>query len=157
MEFKQLNLMTAWVIAMALVLALGLAWLRSARESRRPGAALQNPKGLAWGGRPTKKKEPAMDRRDFLKLAGISLVFVSGLDNLAAAAEKTAGALKPANKPVAGDFFFVQMSDTHWGFNDPKVNPDFAGTQKKGRGPGERPANSSGFHRLHRGSDPHGK
>lgn len=30
MEFKQLNLMTAWVIAMALVLALGLAWLRSA-------------------------------------------------------------------------------------------------------------------------------
>jgi hypothetical protein len=29
MEFKQLNLVTAWVIAMALVLALGLAWLRS--------------------------------------------------------------------------------------------------------------------------------
>ncbi len=30
MEFKQLNLVAAWVIAMALVLALGLAWLRSA-------------------------------------------------------------------------------------------------------------------------------
>ena len=72
-----------------------------------------------------------MDRRDFLKLAGISLVFVSGLDNLAAAAEKTAGAMNPAGKPAAGDFFFVQMSDTHWGFNDPKVNPDFAGTLKK--------------------------
>ncbi len=29
MEFKQLNLVTAWVIAISLVLALGLAWLRS--------------------------------------------------------------------------------------------------------------------------------
>ena len=29
MEFKNLNLVTAWVIAIALVLALGLAWLRS--------------------------------------------------------------------------------------------------------------------------------
>ncbi len=29
MEFKQLNLVTAWVIGMALVMALGLAWLRS--------------------------------------------------------------------------------------------------------------------------------
>lgn len=23
------------------------------------------------------------------------------------------------------------MSDTHWGFGDPKINPDFAGTLKK--------------------------
>ena len=29
MEFKQLNLVTAWVIGISLVLALGLAWLRS--------------------------------------------------------------------------------------------------------------------------------
>ena len=29
MEFMQLNRVTAWVIAVALVLALGLAWLRS--------------------------------------------------------------------------------------------------------------------------------
>ena len=28
--------------------------------------------------------------------------------------------------------FFVQVSDTHWGFNNPKVNPDFSGTLKKG-------------------------
>lgn len=28
--------------------------------------------------------------------------------------------------------FFVQVSDTHWGFNNAKVNPDFAGTLKKG-------------------------
>ena len=74
-----------------------------------------------------------MDRRDFLKLAGIGLVLVSGLDNLAAAAEKS-GAMKAAGKPAAGDFFFVQMSDTHWGFNNPKINPDFAGTLKKAVG-----------------------
>ena len=30
MEFKNLNLLTAWVIGLSLVLALGLAWLRSA-------------------------------------------------------------------------------------------------------------------------------
>lgn len=29
MEFKNLNLVTAWVIGISLVLALGLAWLRS--------------------------------------------------------------------------------------------------------------------------------
>ncbi len=38
-------------------------------------------------------------------------------------ADKIAGA--------AGDFSFVQMSDTHWGFNKPEINPDFAGTLKK--------------------------
>ena len=65
-----------------------------------------------------------IDRRDFLKLAGIgSVVFASGsggldhLTNRALAAE--------------GDFFFVQLSDTHWGFTNPAVNPDSAGTLKK--------------------------
>ena len=28
-------------------------------------------------------------------------------------------------------FYFVQLSDTHVGFADPKINPDFAGTLKK--------------------------
>jgi hypothetical protein len=28
-------------------------------------------------------------------------------------------------------FYFVQLSDTHVGFNDPKINPDYAGTLKK--------------------------
>lgn len=27
---------------------------------------------------------------------------------------------------------FVQLSDTHWGFNNPKINPDFQGTLAKG-------------------------
>lgn len=33
--------------------------------------------------------------------------------------------------PASGQLLFVQMSDTHWGFNNPKVNPDYAGTLKK--------------------------
>jgi 3',5'-cyclic AMP phosphodiesterase CpdA len=28
--------------------------------------------------------------------------------------------------------FFVQVSDTHWGFDNKRVNPDYAGTLKKG-------------------------
>jgi hypothetical protein len=64
-----------------------------------------------------------MDRRDFLKLAGIGgVVFFSGLGNLAYAAD---------NKSGQDDFFFVQLSDTHWGFNDAKINPDATGTLKK--------------------------
>ncbi len=31
-----------------------------------------------------------------------------------------------------GRLFFIQVSDTHWGFNNAKVNPDYAGTLKKG-------------------------
>ena len=64
-----------------------------------------------------------IDRREFLKLAGLgTVVFVSGLDRLAFAAGESAG---------EGGFFFVQLSDTHIGFNDTKINPDFAGTLKK--------------------------
>jgi hypothetical protein len=47
-------------------------------------------------------------------------VFLSGI-SLFAANQKTAG----------NDFTFVQLSDTHWGFSDPKINPDFTGTLKK--------------------------
>ena len=65
-----------------------------------------------------------IDRREFLKLAGLgSVVFVSelcGLDKM------TGKALAAEN-----DFFLVQMSYTHWGFNAPAVNPDFSGTLKK--------------------------
>jgi hypothetical protein len=63
-----------------------------------------------------------MDRREFLKLLGIGgVVFVSGLSPLAHA----------AGEKGPGDFFFLQLSDIHWGFNNPKINPDFAGTFKK--------------------------
>ncbi len=62
-----------------------------------------------------------IDRRDFLRLAGIgSVVFASGLVH---SGKSTSAA--------EDDFFFVQLSDTHWGFTGPKVNPDSAGTLKK--------------------------
>jgi len=54
-------------------------------------------------------------RRDFLKLAGLGgVVFASGLASRAGAAGATSG---------ADDFFFVQLSDCHWGFDGPP-NPD---------------------------------
>jgi len=66
-----------------------------------------------------------MDRRDFLKLAGFGgAVFASGL---------WSGLGNPANAAAAAedDFFFVQLSDTHWGFAGPAVNPDATITLKK--------------------------
>ncbi len=63
-----------------------------------------------------------IDRRDFLKLAGLGgAVFASGLSGWAQAAKQNA----------ADEFYFVQLSDTHWGFSGPKVNPDAANTLKK--------------------------
>jgi len=63
-----------------------------------------------------------IDRRQFLKLTGLGgVVFASGLSGWASAAKKTG----------QDEFYFVQLSDTHWGFNGPKVNPDAANTLKK--------------------------
>jgi predicted phosphodiesterase len=62
-----------------------------------------------------------IDRRQFLKLSGIGgVAFASGLggtlgSSLAHATMKGAG--------KGNDFFFVQLTDTHWGFTGPKVNP----------------------------------
>ena len=61
-----------------------------------------------------------MDRRDFLMLMGIGLVYVSG-----------AGKACGGQKTNDGGFMFVQLSDIHWGFNVPAINPDFGGTLKK--------------------------
>ena len=63
----------------------------------------------------------SIDRREFLKLAGLGgVVFASGL----AGGARFAGAAE-------NDFYFVQLSDTHWGFNGPVVNPDAGGTLPK--------------------------
>jgi 3',5'-cyclic AMP phosphodiesterase CpdA len=63
-----------------------------------------------------------IDRREFLKLASIGgVVFVSTLSN-----QHSAQAFSPKK-----DFFFVQLSDTHWGFDGKKVNPDAKGTLPK--------------------------
>jgi len=63
------------------------------------------------------------DRRSFLKLAaaGGGAVFASRLAGCASA-QSQAGA--------APDFFFVQLSDTHWGFSGPP-NPEAANTLQK--------------------------
>ena len=69
-----------------------------------------------------------MDRRDFIKLAGIGgAVFASGLG---ATVLGSGSGLHGASGP-AGDFYFVQLSDTHWGFDGPSVNPDSKGSLKK--------------------------
>ncbi|HEY6241041.1 MAG TPA: metallophosphoesterase [Burkholderiales bacterium] len=63
----------------------------------------------------------SIDRREFLKLAGLGgAVFASGLAGCAS----MAGAKQD-------DFYFVQLSDTHWGFKGPALNPDADGTLQK--------------------------
>jgi len=62
------------------------------------------------------------DRREFLKMAGVGgVVFASGLRG-AQSATPTGGKYD--------DFYFVQLSDSHWGFQGPP-NPDAKGTLKK--------------------------
>ena len=69
------------------------------------------------------------DRRQFLRLAGYGgIVFASGLTGFSTIAEAASSTGKPAKTE---DFFFVQLSDTHWGFTGPAVNPDAEGTLKK--------------------------
>jgi 3',5'-cyclic AMP phosphodiesterase CpdA len=61
----------------------------------------------------------SIDRRQFLKLAGLGgVVLVSGRAGFARGAP-------------GGDFYFVQLSDSHWGFEGPAQNPDNTGTLKK--------------------------
>lgn len=59
-----------------------------------------------------------LKRRDFLRLAGAAggAVFASGLPGWAHGRDQ--------------DFYFVQLSDTHWGFQGP-ANPDARGTLPK--------------------------
>jgi len=56
-----------------------------------------------------------LERRDFLRLAGVGagVAFASGL----------AGCATRAAAPGT-DFHFVQLSDSHWGFDGPVVNPE---------------------------------
>jgi 3',5'-cyclic AMP phosphodiesterase CpdA len=63
------------------------------------------------------RKEAAMDRRNFLNLAALGggAVFVAGLPGCAG--------MGGADKSAAADFYFVQLSDIHWGYKGP-ANPD---------------------------------
>ena len=63
----------------------------------------------------------SIDRREFLKLAGLGgVVFASGLAGCAS-----------GGRGREHEFHFVQLSDTHWGFNGPKANPHADATLKK--------------------------
>src|SRR5262245_42655265 len=68
-----------------------------------------------------------INRREFLELAGLAgagiagVVFASGLRHAEAAERRVS----------EKDFFFLQMSDTHWGFSGPAVNPDATVTLEK--------------------------
>ena len=65
-----------------------------------------------------------INRRDFMKLAGLGgVVFASGLAGCA-----TSGA--NAASTTYDDFYFVQLSDSHWGFEGPP-NPEAKNTLKK--------------------------
>lgn len=68
-----------------------------------------------------------INRRDFLKLAGVGggVVFASTLSGCSWSGSPRADA-----RMAADDFYFVQMSDSHWGFEGPP-NPDAKGTLKK--------------------------
>ncbi|HEB59423.1 MAG TPA: metallophosphoesterase [Gammaproteobacteria bacterium] len=55
-----------------------------------------------------------MQRREFLKLMGLAgVVFSSGLPGL-----------RDAQAAASREFYFVQMTDTHYGFGKKKFNPD---------------------------------
>jgi predicted MPP superfamily phosphohydrolase len=67
-----------------------------------------------------------IDRREFLKLAGMGMggvVYMSAIGGQAA--------LSMPIRQTTKDFFFVQLSDCHWGFEGAKINPDAKGTLVK--------------------------
>jgi hypothetical protein len=67
-----------------------------------------------------------INRRDFMKLTAIGggAVFLSGLSKLSQAASGY------GTETSNDDFYFVQLSDTHWGYQGP-ANPEAANTLKK--------------------------
>jgi hypothetical protein len=79
-----------------------------------------------WRGR---EVDMGSRRRDFMKLAGLGgVVFASTLRG--GVSEALASGRKGGAKDEK-EFYFVQLSDTHWGFDGPPVNPDASGTLVK--------------------------
>ena len=66
-----------------------------------------------------------MERRQFLTAS------LAGLGGIVFASDLRGGRAARAASRHGDDFFFVQLSDTHWGFNNVAINPDFAGTLPK--------------------------
>jgi 3',5'-cyclic AMP phosphodiesterase CpdA len=70
-------------------------------------------------------------RRDFIKLTGLGgVVFASGLGCASdKSAQRAAGSPAPGAAPPGRDFYFLQLSDTHWGYKGP-ANPRADSTLK---------------------------
>src|SRR5213596_4331001 len=68
-----------------------------------------------------------LDRREFIQLAGLATAGVAGV----VFSSGLCGVSFAAGKGRAEDFMFLQMSDVHWGFTGPAVNPDAEGTLDK--------------------------
>ena len=67
-------------------------------------------------------EDARLTRREFIRLAGLGgVVLVSG-------SASTSGSSIAEGKD---DFYFVQLSDCHWGFEGAAINPDATGTLKK--------------------------
>ena len=66
-----------------------------------------------------------IERRQFLTAS------LAGLGGIVFASDLVKGSAARAASRRGEDFFFIQLSDTHWGFNNPGINPDFAGTLPK--------------------------
>jgi hypothetical protein len=68
-------------------------------------------------------------RRDFVKLVGLGgVAFASTLRGGVADALASG---RTGRGEEDEEFYFVQLSDTHWGFDGPMVNPDASGTLVK--------------------------
>jgi hypothetical protein len=68
-----------------------------------------------------------LDRRAFIQLAGLTMAGVAGV----VFSSGLRGVSRTAKGGAAQDFLFLQMSDLHWGFTGPAVNPDARGTLDK--------------------------
>ena len=70
-----------------------------------------------------------IDRRNFMRLSAVGggAVFLSGLPGFVQAANVNAGSSDMSNYE---DFYFVQLSDVHWGYIG-AANPDATNTLKK--------------------------
>jgi 3',5'-cyclic AMP phosphodiesterase CpdA len=68
-----------------------------------------------------------LDRRTFLELGALVATGVAG----AVFSTGLGGVAHAATSGGADDFFFVQLSDSHWGFSDPRINPESEHTLAK--------------------------
>src|SRR5690242_9833481 len=69
-----------------------------------------------------------IERRQLLRLMGLGgVVFASSLTGCGSTrgSRVPEGAAGSALGPLE-DFFFMQLSDTHWGFSGPAINPNSA-------------------------------